>query len=318
MDVRHLSFRLLQVYVQVVKQGSMSAAARSLHLTQPTVSLQLKRLTEAVGVPLLEQRDGRQAQTEAGAALYGAACDVLSRFEDFSGWLEQERGGQVGHVRVCVVTTAKYVMPRILGPFYRRFPRIGVTLSVGNRAQVLTRFEHQEDDVYLFSHPPGGDHVQAARILRNPLWMIAPLDHWAAARDCVDMAELQGERFLMREPGSATRAMFESWLSGQGLELGQVMQIESNEAIRLSVASGLGLSVVSAHTLQEGRETLAILPVQGLPIESNWYLVARRDRRLPAAAQQLIGFIAEQLHHCVEASWVAPDIADLRRHFSAP
>lgn len=314
MNVRHISFRLLQVFVEVARVGNISAAARTLHLTQPTVSLQLKKLREAVGEPLFEQREGRMRLTDVGAELQRAASDVLGRFDDFEMYLGQLRGGSAGHISIGIVTTAKYVLPRILGAFYRRFPDIGVTLNIGNRAHVLERFSRQDDDVYVFSHPPSGTSVHATRILRNPLQLIAPLDHWAAGRVSLRFAELKNERFLIREPGSATRMIFETWLSSQGIELSDTMQIESNEAIRLGTASGLGLSVISAHTLQEGRERLCILPVQGFPLESSWYLVSRRDRRLPYAAAQLLKFIAEHLGECVAPELVSPDIARLGEH----
>ncbi len=157
--------------------------------------------------------------------------------------------------------------------------------------------------------------MQAARILKNPLQLIAPPGHWACARAALTIADLRHERFLVREPGSATRMMFESWLSAQGVDLSNTMQIESNEAIRLSVASGLGLSVISEHTLQEGREAAAVLSVRGFPLESNWYLVTRRDRRLSAAARQFIGFVGGHLAECVEPAWVAGDIGSLARQF---
>jgi len=316
MNIRHLSFRLLQVYVQVARLGNISAAARVLHLTQPTVSLQLKKLREAVNEPLFSNRDGRMEMTHVGEELYRAACDVLMRFDDFNGFLEQARGGSSGHIHIGIVTTAKYVLPRILGAFYRQFPKVGVTLSIGNRAHILERFSKQEDDLYVFSHPPSGNAVQAMRILKNPLQIIAPLDHWAANRTSLEFSDIRNERFLIREPGSATRMMFESWLSSQGIELGNTMQIESNEAIRLSTASGLGLSVISAHTLQEGQEKLAILPVTNFPLESHWYLVSRKDRRLPHAAMQLIQFLAKHLQECVEPEWVAPDIIHLAQNFA--
>jgi DNA-binding transcriptional LysR family regulator len=317
MNIRHLSFRLLQVYLQVVRLGTVSAAARALHLTQPTVSLQLKKLAEAVDEPLFDSRDGRMVPTLVGEELYLAACDVLGRFDDFNGFIEQARSGHAGNLSIGIVTTAKYVVPRILGAFYRQFPKVNVTLNIGNRAHILSRFAKQEDDLYVFSHPPSGMSVQARRIISNPLQVIAPLDHWTKDRVQLAFADLQRERFLIREPGSATRMLLESWLIGQGMELGDTMQIESNEAIRLGVAAGLGLSVISAHTLQEGREQLVILPVDGFPLESNWYLVARKDRRLQYAAMQLIEFMAEHLQHCVDPALVAADIASLAQHFSS-
>jgi DNA-binding transcriptional LysR family regulator len=321
-DVRHLSFRLLQVYVQVVRLASVSAAARQLHLTQPTVSLQLKKLADEVGQPLLEYREGKVHTTYIGDALFQAASDVLSRFDDFSSLLEEAKGGRSGTLSLGIVTTAKYVMPTILGAFDKANPKIAVTLNVGNRAHILNRFGHQDDDLYLFSQPPSGELVQACRIIKNPLQLIAPADHWASRYSAnggeLDFSELKNERFLMREPGSATRMQFESWLSSQGVDLSKTMQIESNEAIRLSVASGLGLAVLSTYTLGQSTEQFSVLKVKGFPLNSHWYLVARKDKRLSASARRLIQFIAEHLTDCIEERWVVEDIQQLPSHFYLP
>ncbi|WP_200897564.1 LysR family transcriptional regulator [Arsukibacterium ikkense] len=309
MDVRLLSFRLLQVYIKVVQLGNISAAARALHLTQPTVSLQLKKLAEVAKEPLL-QHSSRAVHgksllpTAAGQALYQAACDVLSRFDDLNSELSELNSGRRGSLSIAVVNTAQYLMPRILGPFYRQYPQLEVTLHIGNRAQILSRFEQQQDDIYLFSHPPSGEHVSAIPIVKNPLQLIAPLDHWAAGKQQLSFSQLKHERFLLREPGSATRMMFEAWLSSQGIELSHSMQIESNEAIRLSVAAGLGLSVISGHTLLEGREKLSVLQVDGFPLHSHWYLVRNADKRLSYAAQSLTGFISSHLADCIEPEWL--------------
>lgn len=308
MNPRHLSIRLLQVYIQVVRSGSISAAAQVLHLAQPTVSLQMKKLTDLVGDPLLEQRDGKTVTTDIGLDLYHAACDVITRLEDFDNELEAARGGETGHFSIGIVTTAKYVIPRILGAFSRQYPKIRTTLNIGNRAHVLHRFSRQEDDLYLFSHPPGGEGVQARRIIKNPLQLIAPPDHWATGLtgkgQAIPFEDIKNERFLIREPGSATRMMFEAWLSQNGQVLTDLMQIESNEAIRLGVASGLGLSVISEHTLQEGSGDCARLKVHGFPLESHWYLVQHGDRRLPYAAKKLSDFIDEKLQDCIRADWI--------------
>jgi len=311
MNIRHLSVRLLQVYVEVVRSGTMSAAARTLHLTQPTVSLQIKKLNDLVGEPLLESKGGELQPTHIGMELYRAAIDVITRLDDFGDMLEEARSGQTGHFSIGIVTTAKYVVPRILGAFARLYPQVQITLNIGNREHVLNRFKKREDDLYLFSHPPSGEDVQATRIIKNPLQLIAAPDHWAVKASKLKFADLKRERFLIREPGSATRMMFEAWLSNHGHVLDNVMQIESNEAIRLSVASGLGLSVISEHTLQEGREQYALLQVAGFPLKSNWYLVQHKGRRLPHAAFRLKQFMAEHLRECIRPDWVADSVVQL-------
>lgn len=156
MNIRLLTFRLLQVYVAVVRAGSVSEAARRLHLTQPTVSQQLKRLAETVGESLLESRLGRLVPTEAGGELYRASREVLGRFDDFEDYLASLRGGERGRCSIALVNTAQYVLPRLLGPYSRAFPEVDVTLHIGNRRQALIRFERQDYDLYVFSHPLAG------------------------------------------------------------------------------------------------------------------------------------------------------------------
>lgn len=315
MYIRHLSFRLLQVFQAVVQHGSISAAARQLHLTQPTVSIQLKKLSEWAGETLLETDHNRLVPTPVGAELYRASQDVLGRFSDFDQFVQSARAGNSGSLSLGIVTTAKYILPPLLAAFSRQFPQIELTLNIGNRAQILSRFEQQQDDLFIFSHPPAGNQVIARRLLKNPLQLIAPPGHWAVGRADLTMAALTAERFLIREPGSATRLMLETWLSSQGLTLEKTMQIESNEAIRLSVASGLGLAVLSAHTLNAGTEPVDIVQVQGLPLESHWYLVARRDRRLSATASQLIRYLPESLPLHLQQDWLVSDLASLAQSF---
>ncbi|WP_168016862.1 LysR family transcriptional regulator [Halomonas salinarum] len=308
MNVRHLTFRLLQVYVAVVRSGSVSEAARQLHLTQPTVSQQLKRLAEAVGEPLLESRHSRLVTTQAGSGLYRASRDVLDRFGDFEDYLAALRGGERGRFSIALVNTAQYVLPRLLGPYSQAFPEVDVTLHIGNRRQMLTRFERQDDDLYVFSHPPSLAHALAGRFLRNPLVVIAPRGHALAIRERVSISELLAERFLLREPGSATRMLFESWLQDQGLSLGPTLQMASNEAIRVGVASGMGLAVLSEHVLPPEHPDLVILPVAGWPIESHWQFIVRRDRRLPHAALGFLTFVQGHLGECVEARFISNEL----------
>ncbi|QEI11750.1 LysR family transcriptional regulator [Cellvibrio japonicus] len=304
-NIRHLTFRLLQVYIAVVRSGSISQAAAQLHLTQPTVSQQIKRLSEAVGEGLLELREGGYQPTFVGRELFNAAQDALSRFEDFNSFLSDATLGTRGHFSLGIVTTAKYVLPRLLSPYAQQYPGVDVTLNIGNRGSVLQRFHNQLDDLYLFSYPPTGDHVISGRLLRNPLVVIAPRHHWATQRSEVSFAELLDERFLMREPGSATRMLFENWLREQNLQLHKTLQIESNEAIRLSVETGLGLAVLSEHTLTQMGDSVAQLPVKGFPLQGHWYLVRHSHRRLPVAARHFIEFVNTHLGEWVDEKYLS-------------
>lgn len=313
MRLHRLTFRLLQVYLCVLDCGSMSEAARRLHLTQPTVSQQLKRLAETAGMPLLELRHGRLGATEAGEELARTARQLLARLDACDQHLLGLRDGVRGHVRVAMVNTAQYILPRLLGPYSRRYPDVDLTVHVGNREQVLTRFDRQEDDLYVFSHPPASPQALAGRFLRNPLVVVAPQDHPQARSDGlpVRFSDLAGERFLLREPGSATRMLFERWLREQAQPRVRGLQLASNEAIRVGVAAGMGLAVLSEHVLTDNDRGLVVLPVQGFPIESHWQFVVHQGRPLPPAARRFLRFVAANLPTWTSARFLANDLPGL-------
>ncbi|MBV0932908.1 LysR family transcriptional regulator [Marinobacterium weihaiense] len=311
MNLRHLTFRLLEVYVTVVRTGSVTAAARQLHLTQPTVSQQLKRLAETVQEPLFHNASGRLELTDTGRELYRTALDVTGRFADFQDYLAELRGGHRGRFSIALVNTAQYVLPRLLGPYSQDFGEVDMTVHIGNRQQLLERFDRQLDDIYVFSHPPSSEQALAARFLRNPLVMLAPESHPLAQVGRVAVEQLLSERLLQREPGSATRMLFESWLQGRGLQWSNVLQMASNEAIRVGVASGMGVAVVSRHAVPMVHPGIVILPVDGFPIESHWHFIIRRDRRLPHAARGFLEYAAGALESCLPAEYVCNEVAGL-------
>ncbi|GAB2590987.1 LysR family transcriptional regulator [Nitrincola alkalisediminis] len=311
MNLRHLTFRLLEVYVAVVRAGNISEAARRLHLTQPTVSLQLKRLNETVGEPLLVSHKGQLQMTDAGLALYNACQELLGRFQELNDTLSELQLGHQGRLSIAMVNTAQYVLPKLLGPFSQSFPDVDITLEIGNRAQMLTRFNQQLDDIYIFSHPPSLEHAAAARFLRNPLVLIAPTHHPFHKRSQVSLKELTQERFLLREPGSATRMLFDSWLRTQGIQLTKSMQIASNDAIRVAVEASMGVAVISQHVIPEGQKGIAILPVESLPIESHWHFIVRRDRRISKTAKLFLTFVDAHLERYLEPDFACHEISAL-------
>lgn len=286
------TIRQLEIFLAVYDLGSITAASEALHLTQPTISTQLKKLADAIGMPLY-QRVGRGREfTDAGRALAATAREVLDSFERLDMKLADLRGLKAGTLRIAVVTTSKYFIPHLLGSFCEQYPQVDLQFRVGNREQIIRRLHDGLDDLYVFSHPPEDEDIVVTDFLPNPLVAIAPLDHPLAQRSELSLADLAREPFLMRESGSGTRHAIERHLARLDAKLNVRMTIESNEAIKHAVMSGLGISILSEHTLTYGgAEGLVRLRVRELPIESTWYLVRLRTRRLSLIAEAFLEYL---------------------------
>ncbi len=286
------TLRQLEILLAVEEHGSVGRAAAHLHLTQPTVSMQLKKLADAIGMPLHEQRGGKREFTDAGRALAATAREVLDSFAQLDMQLSDLRGLKAGTLRLAVVTTSKYFIPHLLGPFCARYPDVDIHFKVGNRQQIIQRLEQGNDDLYVFSHPPDDIEIQVTDFLPNPLVAIAPEGHPLVRRKPVELSELASYPFLMREQGSGTRFAIENHLRQHGVSLNVRMTIESNEAIKHAVMSGLGISILSAHTLTfGGRAGLAEIRVKQLPIDSHWFLVRPVKKRLTLIAETFLQYL---------------------------
>ena len=283
----NITFRQLRLFLALADTGSVSAAARAHHVTQPTASMQLREVTEAVGLPLYEVI-GRQVHlTEAGQQLAAAARAISDRWEGFEQTVAGLKGLTRGRLRVAVVSTAQYFIPGLLGDFCTRHPQIDLALQVLNRDGVVQRLRDNADDLYVMSMPPGDMALEDHVFLSNPLVLIAPAGHPLAARKRVTLSALADERFLMREAGSGTRLATDRFLAAQGFEPRLRLALGSNEALKEAVAARLGVAVISLHALRadSARRDLCVLPVQGLPIPSQWHLVHPKAKRLSPIAQ---------------------------------
>ncbi|MCF6435398.1 LysR family transcriptional regulator [Pseudoalteromonas sp. MMG022] len=308
MDLRQISFRLLEVFMSVVKSGSISETARRLHLTQPTVSLQIKRLQETVAEPLFYTYQQRLHPTDAGMRLFQTCQQVFGHFEDYQGYLEELRGGERGHCRIAMVNTAQYILPKLYGPFSATHPNVEMHVEVGNRAHVLSRFERGEDDLYVFSHPPTLEHAQAARFLKNPLVFIAPKGHPLSQSSGLNLADVVKYRFLLRESGSATRMLFESELQSRGLVLSNSVKMASNEAIREAVSAGMGVAVLSEHVLGQDQSNIVKLDVSDTHLASHWYFVVRTDRHISHSAKSFLRFATSHLERYLDSPWTENEL----------
>lgn len=288
-----LTFRLLEVFQEVVDSGSVTAASTSLSLSQPTVSLQLKKLTSVVGLPLLEQLNGKTRMTEAGQIVYRCAQEMMASQTRMRSQIKSLQGMESGSLRIAAVTTAKYVIPPLLGAFCKQHPNIDVNFHVGNREQILERLKNNRDDLYIFSHPPLEEATQADPFMDNDLVVIAPSDY--TGPDNCTLHDLAEQKFLLREAGSGTRKSVDEFCREHHFNFIDPMIIESNEAIRLSVASGLGLSILSEHTLaQTAPNSVKKLHVEGFPLCNQWHVVTRKNRPLSLAAQSFKSSVLQE------------------------
>lgn len=289
------TLRQLEILLAVHDQGGINGAARALYLTQPTVSTQMKKLSEAIGAPLYHILQRKLVFTDEGLELVRTAVEVLDSFARLDKSLTSMRELQSGTLRLAVVTTSQYFIPHLLGPFCDRYPGVDVQLKVGNRQQTIERLRQGVDDFYVFSHPPKDIDTESIEFLDNPLVAIAHPDHPLSKRKRLALADIAKEPFLIREQGSGTRHALEEFLRERGVELNVKMTIESNEAIKHSVLSNLGVSILSAHTLTYGGISgLVKLPVKELPIMSHWFFVWARHARRTVIASEFLDYVERE------------------------
>ena len=286
MSRRHLTFRQLQTFTTVARLGSFSRAAEALHLTQPAVSIQVRQMVDVVGLPLFEQSGREIRLTEAGEELLRMARELDDVWNRFESAVDALKGLRRGRLRVALVTTAKYFLPRMLGAFCQRYPEIDLELEVANRARIVERLRANEDDLYIMSFPPEELDVVATPFLDNPLVVVAPLD-WPLPAGPLQLEQLASQPFLLRESGSGTRRAVDRHLAKNGLSLKVKLALGSNEAIRDLVATGMGLSILSRHVLGDDPAAagLRILAVAGFPLQQPWSVVHLRQKILSLPAQ---------------------------------
>jgi len=290
---RRLTLHQLAIFAVLARHQNMTRAAAELHMTTPALSIQVKQMAESIGMPLHEQIGRRLYLTEAGRRVEAAARDVLQRLDELSTELAELEGLERGSLKLAIITTAKYFVPRMLGDFCRKHPGIEVALEVSNRDQCLARLRQNLDDLTIMGQVPEGLDVEALPFMDNPLVVIAPADHPLAGKKRIDPKRLEGEPFIMREQGSGTRRVTEQFLEQHSISVKTRMTLGSNEAVKQAVAGGLGLAVLSQHTLtlDESSGAFAVLDVKGFPLLRKWYAVYPKGKRVSAVTRAFIEHI---------------------------
>lgn len=304
----HATLHQLKVFEATARHGSFTRAAEELYLTQPTVSIQVKQLTKAVGLPLFEQIGKRLYLTQAGQQLLDTCQRVFEGLDQFEMAIADIKGMKQGQLKIAVITTAKYFVPRLLGPFCQRFPGIDISLKVTNHQNIQERMANNEDDLYIISQTPEQPDLKIHPFLENPLVVIAPKNHPLVGKKNVPIEALNGEQFIMREPGSGTRQAIQSLFDQHNVEVKVRLELGSNEAIKQAIAGGLGISVLSVHTIISEGTTgeFAILDVEQFPIERHWYVANLAGKQLSVVADTFLKYLLEESH--AMAQKLLPDI----------
>lgn len=289
--IRHGTLVQMSVFETVARLGSFTGAGRELHMAQPTVSMHVKKLTEAIGLPLIEQSGRAFKLTEAGRELHAASHDIFQKIHDVEKRLQTLRLAGSQRLRLSVSTTAKYFAPRLLAHFWEAHPGIEVAMLPMNREQLLHRLDADLDDFYVFSNPPDDQRELVLHaLLPNRLRLYARDDHPLAKVARVSSENLRDERVLMREPGSGTRLVADGFFASLGIEPKVALELGSNEAIKQAILAGLGIALLSESSMgavaRKGH--IVALEIDGLPIERSWSLVHRRSRPMSPTAEQFL------------------------------
>jgi DNA-binding transcriptional LysR family regulator len=284
--MKHATLRQLRVFEAVARHLSFSRAAEELHLTQPAVSMQVQSLEEVAGLALFEQVGKRVSLTAGGVELLRHARLIAQQLREAGEALAAIRGVRGGRLLIGVVSTAKYFAPRLLTCFRDRHPDVELRLGVHNREIIVRQLTDNDIDLAIMGSPPKTFPTVAEVFAEHPLVIIAAPDHPLVRKRHIAPIDLAGEPFLIREPGSGTRAAMERFFAEHRAELADTLEMASNETIKQAVMAGMGLGFISEHTigLELAAKRLVRLRVDGTPVIRHWHLVHRTEKRLLPAA----------------------------------
>ncbi len=293
--LRAVTLHQLRLMASLARHMNMTRAAEEMNMTPSAFSVQIKQLSENLGLPLHEQAGKKIHLTEAGRVAASASRDMLERLNLLGMELAEIQGLERGCLRLAMITTARYSATRMIGDFCRDHPKIELVLEVVNRDQILERMRHNLDDLYIMGQAPEEFDVEAIPLVENPLVVLAPAGHRLCAESGIAPERLQEEPFILREPGSGTRQATERYFAEHGVSPATRMTLGSDETIKQAVAAGLGLAVLSRHVLGLDAPAGALreLDVKGFPLLRQWYVVHLQAKRLSPLARAFLTLIRQ-------------------------
>ena len=291
------NYHQLWIFRAVARHGSFSRAAEELLISQPAVSAQVKELERTYGTPLFYQSGRRIHLTEAGQTLYHYAERAFALVQEAERALEGLKGLEQGHLIIAASTTPGiYLVPSLLGEYHQRYSGIQLTLEVGSTDETQSRLLNNHAKVGFVGRELLNESLLCQPFKPDRLMVVAPPGHPLARMEKVGLDEILREPFIMREPGSATRALTERELKELGVSLQVAMELGSPEAVKQAVAAGLGLAIVSEHSVswEVAAGRLAVLKVGGLTLQRQLYLAYLKDKPMSPAARAFLELVEEE------------------------
>ena len=291
--MKNATLRQLKVFEAVARNLSFSRAAEELHLTQPAVSTQIRKLEEHAGLPLFEQLGKKIHLTAPGVEMLRSSRAIIQQFKEVEDTMTQFKGVSGGRLNVTVISAGDYFFPRLLVEFARRHSGVTLNFGVCNREELLAQLADNSTDLAIMVRPPQDADTVAEPFAPHPYVIVAAPDHPLAGKKRIAVSRLAREPFIVREKGSDTWHSMEDAFGAEVDRLNIALEIKSTETIKQAVMAGMGVSFLSAHTISRELRagSLAMLNVQGFPLMLNWFVVHRRTKRLPPVAQAFKSFL---------------------------
>jgi len=292
----NITLRQMQIFEAVVRLGGYTRAAEELNLTQPTVSMQINKMCDVLGLELLEQTGRTTKATSIGQQVYTNVQEILEHLAALGELADDLKGVIQGELKVSVITTAAYFMPHYMGKFIEHHPLVTPRLAITNRNDALERLRTNLDDLLIMGKVPDNMPVKAYPFINNEVVVIARPDHPLTGKSNISLQQLVQERFLVREPGSGTRRAVDNLLAEHGLKLTPYMELGNAEAIKQGVMAGLGISVLSRRNLdfELSSDRITILDVQGFPLVRRWYAAHYKGKRLSLVTKTFLEYILNE------------------------
>lgn len=294
--MRRYTLRQLDIFLTLARELSVSRAAEKLHVTQPAVSMQMRLLEEAIGLPLFEQTGRKIRLTDAGQDFQRYASAAMGQFKELDDAMAERLGMQRGRIELAIVSTAKYFVPMLLVRFRKRFPAIEVVLHIHNREVITNMLARNEVDLVIMGRAPATVECSATPFATNPMGIVSAPEHPLSRRRRAPLAILKDQEFVVREKGSGTRQSMERLFDEHGISPPIVMEMPSNETIKQAVMAGMGLSFLSLRTVRHELAAghLTLLDLEGLPVTRHWHVTHLASKRLSPAAGAFKSFLIEE------------------------